>query len=34
MPKDLPDILNWRRWDDRITLSGQPTEEQLAEIAK
>ncbi|WP_282607785.1 protein tyrosine phosphatase family protein [Pelagibius sp. Alg239-R121] len=30
--RDLPDILNWRRLDDRITLSGQPTEEQLAEI--
>ena len=29
---DLPDILNWRRRDDRITLSGQPTEAQLAAI--
>ncbi|MEM9715081.1 MAG: protein tyrosine phosphatase family protein [Pseudomonadota bacterium] len=31
---DLPHILNFRRLDDRITLSGQPTEEQLAELAK
>lgn len=23
------DILNWRRWSDQITLSGQPTEDQL-----
>lgn len=30
--RDLPDILNWRRLNDRITLSGQPTEAQLAEI--
>ncbi len=30
--RDLPDVLNWRRLDHRITLSGQPTEEQLAEI--
>ena len=30
--RDLPDVLNWRRLNDRITLSGQPTEEQLAEI--
>lgn len=30
--RDLPDVLNWRRLDDRITLSGQPTEEQLAKI--
>ncbi len=30
--RDLPDVLNWRRLDDRITLSGQPTEEQLADI--
>ena len=29
---DLPNILNWRRLDDRISLSGQPTEEQLADI--
>lgn len=29
---DLPDILNWRRLDDRITLSGQPTEGQLADL--
>lgn len=26
------DILNWRRWDERITLSGQPTEKQLGDI--
>ena len=25
-------IYNWRRLDDRITTSGQPTEEQLADI--
>ena len=30
--RDLSDVLNWRRLDHRITLSGQPTEEQLAEI--
>ena len=30
--RDLPDIINWRRLDDRITLSGQPTEEQLSDI--
>jgi uncharacterized protein (TIGR01244 family) len=30
--RDLPDIINWRRLDDRITLSGQPTEDQLADI--
>jgi uncharacterized protein (TIGR01244 family) len=29
---DLEGIYNWRRLDDRITTSGQPTEEQLAEI--
>ena len=29
---DLPHILNWRRWSDSITLSGQPTEDQLREI--
>lgn len=29
---DLPHILNWRRWNDDVTLSGQPTEEQLQEI--
>ena len=26
---DLTEILNWRRWSDQITLSGQPTEAQL-----
>lgn len=26
------DILNFRRWDQRISLSGQPTESQLGEI--
>lgn len=30
--RDLPDILNWRRLDDNTSLSGQPTEVQLAEI--
>lgn len=30
--QDLPHVLNWRRLDDKITLSGQPTEDQLAEI--
>lgn len=29
---DLPDVINWRRWDARVTLSGQPTEAQLAQI--
>ncbi|MEM7087995.1 MAG: protein tyrosine phosphatase family protein [Pseudomonadota bacterium] len=29
---DLPHILNWRRINDRITTSGQPNEDQLAEI--
>lgn len=29
---DLTEILNWRRLDDRITLSGQPTEDQLARL--
>lgn len=32
--RDLPDVINWRRFDHRITLSGQPTEEQLSEIKK
>lgn len=31
-PRELPDIINWRRRDERITLSGQPTEQQLAQI--
>ena len=31
---DLNEILNWRRRDSRVTLSGQPSEEQLAMIAK
>ena len=30
--RDLIEVLNWRRLDDKITLSGQPTEEQLAKI--
>ena len=30
--QELSDILNWRRWDARVTLSGQPTEAQLGEI--
>ena len=29
---DPEDIYNWRRLDERITTSGQPTEEQLADI--
>lgn len=29
---DLPDIFNWQRIDDRITTSGQPSEEQLGAI--
>jgi protein tyrosine phosphatase (PTP) superfamily phosphohydrolase (DUF442 family) len=29
---DPEDIYNWRRLDDRITTSGQPTETQLADI--
>lgn len=31
---DLHEILNWRRRDSRVTMSGQPTEAQLASIAK
>jgi uncharacterized protein (TIGR01244 family) len=30
---DPETIYNWRRLDDRITTSGQPTEEQLADIS-
>ena len=30
--RDLPEVLNWRRLNDQITLSGQPTETQLAKI--
>jgi protein tyrosine phosphatase (PTP) superfamily phosphohydrolase (DUF442 family) len=29
---DLPEILNWRRLNQRISLSGQPTEAQLSAI--
>ncbi|WP_299654975.1 protein tyrosine phosphatase family protein [uncultured Tateyamaria sp.] len=29
---DLPHIVNWRRMDARLTTSGQPTEDQLADI--
>ena len=32
MSRDLTHILNWRRWDDATTMSGQPSEDQLAEI--
>ena len=32
--RDLPEIKNWRRLDSRISLSGQPTEIQLAQIQK
>lgn len=31
--RDLTDIINWRRLDKNITLSGQPTESQLAELS-
>lgn len=31
---DPTDIYNWRRLDHRVTTSGQPTEEQLAELSK
>jgi protein tyrosine phosphatase (PTP) superfamily phosphohydrolase (DUF442 family) len=30
--RDLADILNWRQLDNTISLSGQPTEEQLSRI--
>ncbi len=30
---DLPDVLNWRRWSDLISLSGQPSEMQMRQIA-
>lgn len=30
--RDLPDVINWRRLDHRITLSGQPSEQQLSKI--
>ena len=30
--RDLPNILNWRRLNEWITLSGQPTQEQFAQI--
>ena len=29
---DPDHILNWRRWSDQITLSGQPSEAELAEL--
>jgi len=32
--QELTNIINWRRLNDRVTLSGQPSEEQLAEISK
>ena len=31
---DPTDIYNWRRLDSRVTTSGQPTEEQLAELSR
>ena len=31
---ELNEIINWRRLNDKITLSGQPTEDQLVEIRK
>jgi protein tyrosine phosphatase (PTP) superfamily phosphohydrolase (DUF442 family) len=30
--KDLPKVINWRRRDPLTTLSGQPTEAQMAQI--
>ena len=30
---DLPEIYHWRRFTDRITTSGQPSEKQLQDIA-
>ena len=30
---DPADIYNWRRLDDRVTTSGQPTEHQLAKLS-
>ena len=32
MSCDLRNILNWRRWDNATTMSGQPSEAELAEI--
>lgn len=32
MPIDLPEILNWRRIDDLLTTSGQPSAEQFEQI--
>jgi uncharacterized protein (TIGR01244 family) len=34
MSDDPVDIVNWRRLDERVTTSGQPTSEQLAGIAR
>ena len=31
---ELPEVINWRRLNDRITLSGQPTVDQLSELSK
>lgn len=30
MSADPEEILNWRRWSDKLSLSGQPTEDQFA----
>jgi hypothetical protein len=30
--RDLPEVLNWRRLNNLISLSGQPTEAQLSQI--
>ena len=30
--KELTDIINWRRVNEKVTTSGQPTEEQLRDI--
>lgn len=27
------EVLNWRQWDKRVSLSGQPTEEQLGDLS-
>lgn len=34
LPSDPTDILNWRRRDAQITLSGQPTADQLQRLAE
>ncbi|WP_371223350.1 protein tyrosine phosphatase family protein [Roseovarius sp. 2305UL8-3] len=34
MTQDFNDILNWRQISDRVSLSGQPSAEQLARLAQ